>query len=108
VISAIDEWMELLVEEHGLAVAPIQSVEEALKSEQAEARGLVTELEHATLGEFDVIEHPVNFRNSQSSFDSHAPVLGQHTREVLTSMGYDSDEIAELEGDEVVASNDSD
>lgn len=106
--SPIDEWMELLVEEHGLAVAPIQSVEEALTSEQTEARCLVKELEHATLGEFDVIEHPLNFRNSRSSFDSHAPVLGQHTREVLTSMGYDPSEIAELEVDGVVASNDAD
>ena len=102
----VDEWTDVLVSEYGLPVGPIQSVDEALDNEHARARGVVTELDHATIGAYPAIAHPLNFGNAESGFDRHAPVLGADTDEVLESLGYGAAERDELREDGVVGSSD--
>jgi crotonobetainyl-CoA:carnitine CoA-transferase CaiB-like acyl-CoA transferase len=91
-----DEWMEILVEEAGIPAGPVQSVEEALYNEQTEARGAVTEIEDGNRT-VPVIEHPIKWGKSDSGFESPAPELGEHNREVFRELGYSEEEVEELE-----------
>lgn len=98
----VDEWVEILVEEHSISAGPINSVNGAIENEQIEHRDVISSLEHRTAGEQPVIDHPTNYRFADHGFTDHAPVLGEHSREVLLSMGYDSEVIETLFEEEVV------
>jgi len=91
-----DEWVDLLADEHGLPVGPVNTVDEALSNEQTEARGVVRTVEHPTAGEIDVIEHPLNFENARSGFRDAPPLLGEDTEAVLSELGYSEDDIEAL------------
>jgi crotonobetainyl-CoA:carnitine CoA-transferase CaiB-like acyl-CoA transferase len=86
-----DEWMTTLVDA-GVPAAPVQDVEDALYNEQTEARGMVGHVE-GDGREMPVIEHPLNFAGVASGFDSPAPALGEHNREVFRELGYDEADI---------------
>ena len=89
-----DEWMEILVDA-GVPAAPVQDVEDALDNEQTEARGMVRTMDDSGR-EIPVVEHPLNFANAASGFDSPPPDLGEHTREVLREVGYDDETLDRL------------
>ncbi|MFB6281478.1 MAG: CaiB/BaiF CoA transferase family protein [Haloferacaceae archaeon] len=91
-----DEWVDLLAADHGIPVSPVNTVNEALDNEQTEARGVIRELDHPTVGTVPVIEHPLNFRNVDPGFDSPPPLLGEDTEAVLRELGYDDGDIATL------------
>jgi len=91
-----DEWVELLADEKGLPVGPVLDVDDALNNEQTEARGVVRELEHPTAGTIPVVEHPLNFENASSGFDSAPPLLGEDTEAVLRELGYDDGDVEQL------------
>jgi crotonobetainyl-CoA:carnitine CoA-transferase CaiB-like acyl-CoA transferase len=91
------EWMDVLVEEAGIPAGPVQSVEDALYNEQTEARGMVSEVESEDREDpIPVVEHPLNYANSDSGFESPPPKLGQHNREVFRHLGYDEERIEEM------------
>ncbi|WP_170977372.1 CaiB/BaiF CoA transferase family protein [Halorussus salinisoli] len=92
-----DEWMEILVEEAGIPAGPVQSVEEALYNEQTEARGVVTHIsDEESDREIPVVEHPLNYANAESGFESPPPRLGADNRELFREIGYSEAEIEEL------------
>lgn len=99
-----DEWVELLAEEHELPVGPVFDVKEALTNEQVKARDAVTTLEHPAAGEIQVLEHPLNFENSESGFRDAPPLLGADTEATLRDLGYDDGEIERLRAEGVVPS----
>ncbi len=97
------EWLETL-EAAGVPAGPVASVGEMLQEPQAQARGMVTEVEHSTLGPVPTIGFPVRFSSTPASVSKGAPLLGEHTREVLRDLGYDDGEISELVDQGVVRS----
>ncbi len=87
------EWVALLVNEHQLPVSPVLSVGDALNHPQTQARGSVLKMDHPVSGEIDVINLPLKYQKSESGFETPPPTLGQHTDDVLTSLGYDAAQI---------------
>lgn len=92
-----DEWMTVLVEDAGVPAGPVLDVEEALYNEQTDARGAVTTVEDPERGEIPVVEHPLNYGRADSGFESPPPRLGEHTRDVFRDLGYDEDELDDLD-----------
>ncbi|MFC7078397.1 CaiB/BaiF CoA transferase family protein [Haloarcula halophila] len=94
-----EEWMEILVEA-GIPAGPVQTVDEALSSEQVEAREMVSHIDDGDR-EIPVIEHPLNFGSAVSGFDAAPPDLGEHTDEVFRELGYDQEQLERLRDDGV-------
>ena len=66
--------------------SPIQTMEQAIESAQVAARGLLTRHHHPLAGDVPAMEQPVQFDGVQRGDVQPAPVLGVHTREVLTGL----------------------
>jgi len=99
-----EEWMAVLVEDAGIPAGPVYSVEEALHNEQTEARGMVSEME-ARGKTIPVVEHPLNYEETETGFESPPPALGEHNREVFAELGYTDEEIDALAAAGVFGSN---
>lgn len=89
------DWAALL-DAAGVPCAPIATVEEALTSPQAQARDMVVELNHPTVGRLRTVGSPLKLGHTPARLRSAPPVLGQHTDEVLSETGYTPEEIADL------------
>jgi crotonobetainyl-CoA:carnitine CoA-transferase CaiB-like acyl-CoA transferase len=95
-------WLARL-EAAGVPAGPVLSVGEMLNHPQAIARGIVTDVDHARLGRMKTIGCPVTLSGTPAHLRRGAPLLGEHTREVLTELGYSDPQIALLEKDSVIA-----
>jgi crotonobetainyl-CoA:carnitine CoA-transferase CaiB-like acyl-CoA transferase len=84
-------WLEKLAEA-GIPSAPINTVAEAVNDPQTRARGLIVQIEHPGLGVAKSIANPVRFSNTPVSYRLPPPLLGEHTSEVLESLGYTAEE----------------
>ena len=79
-----------------IAVGPINSIGQMLAEPQVAAREMVVEVDHPKAGLTRVLGMPVKFSDTPCAVTRAAPLLGQHTDEVLRSIGYSASEIDAL------------
>ena len=100
-----DSWLERLQDE-GVPAGPVASVGEMLENPQTAARGMVIDVEHSSLGSVRSLGFPVKMSGSGPSEDAGAPrgapLLGEHTRQVLAEAGFTGMEVDRLIGAEIV------
>ena len=89
-------WLQAM-EEAGVPAGPVLSIGEVLNDPQVRARKMVVEVEHTRLGTVNTMGAPVKLSSTPATVRRGAPMLGQHTREVLGEIGYAPERIAELE-----------
>jgi len=90
-----DEWQQVL-DEGGVPAGPILSIGEMHADPQALARDMIVDLEHPVAGAVKTIGLPVKLSATPGGVHRPAPVLGQHTVEVLREAGYDDGRIEAL------------
>jgi CoA:oxalate CoA-transferase len=84
--------------EMGFPCAPIYEAYEAMWDPQLEARGMWVEVEHEAAGKYKIPNFPVKFSETPGEVTTAAPMLGQHTQEVLKELlGKKDEELDALE-----------
>lgn len=97
-----DEWAEIFDTEPDMFWAPVNEIDDVLIDEQVHAAGAFVEVPEAN-GSAMRIASPSDFYGTPWRPRSGAPELGQHTREVLASLGRTDAEIDALIADGTVA-----
>jgi formyl-CoA transferase len=72
----------------GVPAGPIHDYAEALADPHARARDMVVDLVHPGAGPIKALGVPVKLSDTPGAVDRPAPLLGQHTAEILSELGY--------------------
>jgi succinate--hydroxymethylglutarate CoA-transferase len=99
------DWVERL-DTVGAAAAPVNTIDQVFADPQVLARDMLQSVEHPTLGTIAQVGHAQKLHGTPHQITLPPPLLGQHTREVLTSLGgYTPDQIDELIDADVISAN---
>ena len=93
--KAASEWLGQL-EAAGIPAGPINRITQALSDVQAQHRGMVR-----TIAGMPLVGSPVRLDSERADSDLPPPALGEHTSEVLSGLGLDSDAVARLRAEGV-------
>ena len=88
-------WISEL-EAAGVPCGPILGYDDALTTPQATAREMALEVDHPTLGTLRTLGTPIKMSDTPLNPRRRAPLLGEHTDDVLAEAGYTADEIEQL------------
>ncbi|MFK8084240.1 MAG: CaiB/BaiF CoA transferase family protein [Granulosicoccus sp.] len=88
-------WVQML-NDAGIPAGPILNVQQMHSDPQAIAREMVTDVEHPLAGQMQTLGAPVKFHGTPGGVKRAAPLLGQHSEEVLMEVGYDEAEVRHL------------
>jgi len=89
------EWLELL-RAADIWCGPVYGYADLVEDEQIRHNGTFVEYEHPTEGQVKTPGFPIRFSKTPSTVDRGAPVVGQHSRDVLIEAGYTDSEVEAL------------
>jgi crotonobetainyl-CoA:carnitine CoA-transferase CaiB-like acyl-CoA transferase len=95
------EWVEVL-NAAGVACGPIYTLDQVFADPQVAAAGLVREVANAAWGAHKVLALPVRLSRTPAEVVTAAAMTGEHTRETLAALGYETAAIDRLVAEGVV------
>lgn len=81
------EWLQRL-NEAGVPCAPVLTRGEVIRHPQVLANDILVETEHPEAGRLRQTRAAARFSATPTSIRRGAPGLGEHTREILSELGY--------------------
>lgn len=89
------DWLARL-EAAGVPAGPVLDVDAMHRDPQTLHREMVVEVDHPKVGPMRTLGLPVKFSATPGRIHGPAPLLGEHTRAILSDAGYDEAAIADL------------
>lgn len=89
------EWVESL-NALGVPTGPINRLSQVFQDPQVLHLEMLARIPHPTLGEVKMTGLPIKLEKNKASIRRAPPLLGQHTEEALTQLGYSQEEITLL------------
>jgi formyl-CoA transferase len=91
----MQHWIDAF-EKAGVPCGPIYTMDKVFADEQIKHLGMAQPVKHPVLGEIKIVASPLQFVGASRAIRRYTPDRGQHTEEVMRSLGYKDAEIAEL------------
>ena len=91
------------MDEHDVPASDVRDLADVFDDPHVKARGMRQSVDHPTAGEVEMPGSPMHFSRTPTSIRQHPPLLGEHTREILTEAGYDDATVDRLVEADVVA-----
>lgn len=96
-----DYWLPRL-DANSIPNAPINTIHEVFDNPQIKHLGIPRQISHPKMGVSNLVGSPINLTGTPARFFRPAPLLGEHTEEVLEKLGYDKVTLKELRDDRVI------
>jgi len=94
--KSTEQWMTRF-EESGLPYSPINTIDRVVQDPNINYRNMVVEVDQPRVGPVRIAGSPFHLSETPGAVVAPAPLLGQHTEEVLSdALGYSKDRIEEL------------
>ncbi|HYZ52942.1 MAG TPA: formyl-CoA transferase [Streptosporangiaceae bacterium] len=90
-----------ILREFEVPCAPVLSMKEIAEDPALRKSGTVVEVEQKGRGTYLTVGSPIKFSDFTPEIQG-APLLGEHTAEVLATLGYDDDAIAEMRASKII------
>ena len=94
-------WLERL-EQEGIPAGPIYTYDQAFADPQVRQRGMVVEMQHPVAGRMRGLGIPIKLSGTPGAIRRPAPLLGQHTAEILAELGYGPADLERLKTSGVI------
>ena len=89
------DWIKIL-NDAGVPCGPIYRIDESFADPQVRHLEMAQPVKSPVLGEINIVGHPVSHGAKRNPIRKPAPELGQNNEEILASVGYTKDQIADL------------
>jgi crotonobetainyl-CoA:carnitine CoA-transferase CaiB-like acyl-CoA transferase len=99
------EW-QVVLREHQVPCSPVRTIEDFVADEQLAALGMLIPVSHPSVPDLRVVDTPFSFDGQRPGPHSPPPLLGQHTEEILSFLGYSESEIGDLANKKVIKRTD--
>jgi crotonobetainyl-CoA:carnitine CoA-transferase CaiB-like acyl-CoA transferase len=96
-----DEWFELL-SKADVPMGKVQDIDEVFSDPHVRHRQMVIEVDHPQYGKVKQIGFPVKLSDTPWKVRIPVALMGEHTGEVLSELGYSEDEINKLREEGVI------
>jgi crotonobetainyl-CoA:carnitine CoA-transferase CaiB-like acyl-CoA transferase len=90
------------LEQAGVPCAPLLEVPEVMQDPQVKSRGMFMDLEYPGIGKTTVANIPVTGTGLERAAPTRAPLIGEHTQEILLGAGYTEEQIDALADKRVI------
>jgi crotonobetainyl-CoA:carnitine CoA-transferase CaiB-like acyl-CoA transferase len=94
-------WLPLL-EQAGVPCGPVLSLDQVYQYPQVQARKMDMEIDHPIAGRIHALGFPVKYSATPGQVYRPAPVLGQHTFQILEALGMSREQCEQLEAEGVI------
>ena len=114
--SIIEKWMEGFETDQAILdilagarvpSGPVLAPYDAIGHPYFESRGAIREINDPLLGALHIPGDPLHFSDFPDPLDLVAPTLGQHNENILTSLGFTTEEINQLDASHVIMSGET-
>ena len=96
------EWQKLF-DVHSVIWGPLPKIDRVAADEQMKANGVFATFDHPQLGSVPTVNNPINVNGVVKEKPKLAPEIGQHSIEILSTLGYEDEAIEQLIQSEVIA-----
>jgi formyl-CoA transferase len=109
IFDGIEDWTKTktkfeamdILNTHDIPCGPILSMKEIAEEPSLRKTGTVVEVDHPTRGKYLTVGNPIKMSDSPADV-KRSPLLGEHTDEILTELGFGANEIAALRTEKVI------
>lgn len=96
-----EDWLRRL-QEKDVPAAPLNTLDEVFADPQVKTYGFPIEVEHPKIGKVKMVGNAVDLSRTPPKVERPPPMLGEHTDEILGSIGFGPDAIASLRSQGVI------